>query len=330
MMNVFAVLLIAPTWTISAAADTDAAPEAWRADAPILTAGPAGSIDARAVKDPTVVRYDGRWHVFYTACGPESFGIGYVSASAWDQLGAAPRTLLSQLNGGVDGYAAAPQVFFFAPTETWHLVYQTRDSNYQPVYSTTKTLADPESWAPPKPLVDKFERAKWIDFWVICDAEKAYLFYTRNHRDVYVQTTALDDFPGGFGDARKVFAPVHEAMHIYKVSHSDEYHMLYEVRTSGGYRKFGLAVAPRLHGPWTDRTRDYATADKLVWPEGMAPWTDNVSHGEFLRSGVDQRLEYDPATARLLIQGRKGSEKDRAYHSLTWHLGLLAPAAPRR
>jgi hypothetical protein len=217
-------------------------PAGWLAGPPVLTPRE-DTFDARAVKDPTVVRYEDLWHVFYTACTSDKLGIAYVAAPIFEELDAAPRTLLKQLAGGVDDYAAAPQVFYFAPQETWYLVYQTKDSNYQPVYSATKTIDDPDSWSPPKPLADKFERDKWIDFWVICDKTTACLFYTRNHRDVYVQTTPLDDFPEGFGDPRKAFGPVHEAVHIYEAANRDEFHMLYEVRTDDGFRKFGLATA---------------------------------------------------------------------------------------
>lgn len=299
-------------------------PSGWVAGSPILTPRE-GSFDARAVKDPSVVRHEDRWHVFYTACGPERLGIGYVSAPTWEELDAAPRFLLEQLSGGVERYAAAPQVFYFAPAETWYLIYQTKDTNYQPVYATTKTIDAPESWTPPKPLAEKFEDAKWIDFWVICDDTTAYLFYTRNHRDVYLQTTALEAFPRGFGNASKVFGPVHEAVHIYSAATRGEYHMLYEVRTDDGYRKFGLATAPRLEGPWRDLAPDYAAIGTCVWPANSHRWTDNISHGEFLRSHYDQRLEYDPLTTKLVIQGRRGSEKDQEYRSLTWSLGLLAP-----
>ncbi|MFO7976334.1 MAG: non-reducing end alpha-L-arabinofuranosidase family hydrolase [Candidatus Hydrogenedentota bacterium] len=324
MMYSVTTLSLILAGSLAAGDSADVIPAGWRAGPPVLTPRES-SFDARAVKDPTVVRHEGRWHVFYTACGSERLGIAYVSAPTWKELDAAPRTLLEQLSGGVENYAAAPQVFYFAPQETWYLVFQTTDANYQSVYATTKTLTAPQSWSPPAPLAEKFEDDKWIDFWMICDDTTAYLFYTRNHRDVYVQTTPLDAFPEGFGNPRKVFGLVHEAVHIYKPLDREGYHMLYEVRTDDGYRKFGLATAPRLEGPWLDRTPDYATSSNCSWPENAAPWTDNVSHGEFLRTGYDQRLEYDPLNTKLLIQGRRGSEKDKSYRSLTWSLGFLTP-----
>lgn len=313
--------------SLAAGTQADVIPSGWAAGPPVLTPGEPGSFDDRAVKDPTVVRYGGTWHVFYTACTAEEFGIAHVSASTWEELDTAPRTLLEQLDGGADGYAAAPQVFYFAPHETWYMVYQTRDAYYQPVYATTKTLEDPASWSTPKPLAEKTEDDKWIDFWVICDETSAFLFYTRNHRDVYIQTTPIEDFPEGFSNPRKVFAPVHEAVHVYKAAGHGAYHMLYETRTNDGFRKFGLASASRLEGPWRNREPDYATSENCNWPEETDPWTGNVSHGEFLRTGHDQCLEYDPANTRLLIQGRQGSEVGVPYRSLTWSLGLLSPVS---
>jgi len=158
-MTTMTILSLILASSLSAAEPLPKIPNAWFVGPPILTPREDG-FDARAVKDPTVVRYDDRWHVFYTACGRDKLGIAYVSAPAWEELDAAPRTLLEQLSGGVENYAAAPQVFYFAPQETWYLVYQTTDSNYQPVYATTKTIAEPQSWSPPRPLAEKFEEDK--------------------------------------------------------------------------------------------------------------------------------------------------------------------------
>jgi len=295
----------------------------WRVGAPVLRPGPKGNFDETAVKDPSVVRFDGQWHVFYTACGRDAHMIGYVAADALESLDAAPRFALTRLRSAREVYAAAPQVFLFAPTQTWYLVYQTRDSNYQPVYSTTKDLRDPESWSPPEPLVAKHEDAKWIDFWVIADDSRVFLFYTRNHGDLYAMTTSLGDFPRGFSRPKKVFSPVHEAVHIYRASGKDEYHMLFERRTYEDLRRFGLATAPRLEGPWIEVTDRFAAVEQLDYPAGVERWTDEVSHGELLRTGHDQRLEYDPASVRFLIQGMRRGEHRGPYVELVWILGVI-------
>ncbi len=295
----------------------------WTVGAQILGPGPQGSFDDIAVKDPSIVYWSGSRHLFYTAVGREGASTGYVSAPGVEELQAAPRHQLSQIRGRRSRYACAPQVFFFRPQSTWYLICQTEDAGYQPVYSTTRSIDDPTSWADPRPLVAKQDAAKWIDFWIICDAATAYLFYTRAHEDVYVMTTDVDRFPVGFSDPRRVFGPVHEAVHVYAASGLDEYHMLYETRRCDDRRRYGLAIAGSPLGPWRDVTRDFASGDKLRHPSASDRWTDEVSHGEMIRSGCDERLEYDPARIRFLIQGLPADDHAGPYQALPWRLGII-------
>ncbi|MCP4638787.1 MAG: hypothetical protein GY851_00065 [bacterium] len=322
-MSMICLMSIAQGMTLCGAASAGDATTVWHVGQPVFAPGPTETFDDRAVKDPTVVYVDKQWHVFYTARGQGTYSIGYVAAPTLESLQDAPRHRLDRLMGSEGEYAAAPQVFYFAPRSTWYLIYQTRASNYQPAYSTTKTIGDPSSWSPPANLVEKHEREKWIDFWVICDDTTAYLFYTRSHKDLFVMTTSLDTFPNGFGSPKRAFGPVHEAVHIYKAKGLPEYHMLYEMRTRTDHRRFGLATAPNLAGPWTNATDEYATGTQLRYPEGAERWTDEVSHGEFLRTGFDQRLEYDADRPRLLIQGMPLGAHEGEYADLAWWLGVI-------
>jgi len=43
--------------------------------------------------------------------------------------------------------------------------------------------------------------------------------------------------------------------------------------------------------------RPFVSSENVRQPE---EWTDNISHGELLRSGVDERMEVDPASLRFL------------------------------
>lgn len=298
-------------------------PQTWKAGPAIMGPGRPGAFDNIAVKDPTIVRYDGYWHIFYTAAGDEGFSIGYSAAPTFEELDAAPRHNLDYLKGA--NYAAAPQVFYFTPEEQWYLIYQTQESNYQPVYSTTRDIFDPSSWSAPKPLVTKDDRGKWIDFWVICDDENAYLFYTRKQVDVMVMSTPLDQFPEGFSSPVLAYSPIHEATAIYKVAGRDEYHLLYEEREdiATNKRKFGLATAPALSGPWALASDAYSAGGLLEWPEGATAWTDQVSHGEMIRTGYDEKLEYDPVKSRFLIQGFITAASDENYDNLPWRLGII-------
>lgn len=293
----------------------------WSVTAPVLGPGPAGSFDEVAVKDPSIVFADGAWHVFYTARCRDEYTTGYVSAPMLDDLQSAPRRELPQIRGRTR-YGCAPQVFYFEPQRRWYLIFQTRDANYQPMFSTTATLAKPESWGDPTPLIEKDAKAKWIDFWVICDESKAYLFYTQAHDGVMVRSTSIEDFPQRWGPSRKVFTNIHEAVHIYKVQGRRQYHMFYELK-SENVRSFGQTMAESPTGPWTKVTDRYAIGDQLQFAGGVTPWTDMVSHGEILRTGCDQKLEYDPTHCRWLIQGLLRSDANVRYESLPWKLGIM-------
>jgi hypothetical protein len=293
----------------------------WAVGDPILGPGPQGSFDEVAVKDPSLVFFEGKWHVFYTARSRTEYTTGYVCAKELDGLQSAPRHELKMIRGR-SRYGCAPQVFYYEPQGKWYLIFQNRDANYQPVYATTTTISKPESWSKPLPLLRKDARAKWIDFWVICDETRAYLFYTQAHRAVVVRSTNLEAFPKGWGAGQEVLDGVHEAVHIYRARGGPGYHMIYELNR-GGIRSFGLARAENLKGSWTKVTDDYASGDQLSYTGKTALWTDMVSHGEVIRSGHDQRMEYDPRGCRWLIQGILKEDSDLAYPSLRWKLGLM-------
>jgi len=64
-----------------------------------------------------------------------------------DLLKTAPWHKLNQFRGQTsDSRGGAPQVFYFEPHKLWYLIYQTKDFNRQPIYSTTATIDKPESW----------------------------------------------------------------------------------------------------------------------------------------------------------------------------------------
>jgi len=324
--NVHSWLLACLSAVPAVATAEDAVEKKWELGAPILSQGPAGSFDEVAVKDPSIVFYEGKWHLFYTARSKMEYTTGYVSAEKLTELQSAPRHELMMIRGK-GRYGCAPQVFYFQPQRKWYLVFQNRDANYQPAYSTTATISKPDTWSAPKPLIRKDEKAKWIDFWVIGDQTKAHLFYTQGHRSVIVRSTSLEKFPDGWGKGKEVLRDVHEAVHIYKAKSRDEYHMIYELN-QGGVRSFGIATAEHLEGPWKKVTDKYATGEQLKPAVSVTRWTKMVSHGELLRSGNDERMEYDPKGCRWLIQGLMKKDANVSYPSLPWKLGIIRNVEP--
>lgn len=317
----FAAYPIVLIFLATACQEPDPSENNWSVGDPVLLPRAAGSWDEVAVKDPSVVYYQNQWHLFYTARSENEYTTGYLTAASWEALGDAPRHQLPVIRGETP-YGCAPQIFYFEPLQQWFLLFQNKNANYQPAFSTTSTINDPSSWSEAQDLLPKDTPEKWIDFWIICDQEQAYLFYTQAHQGVMVRSTRLSAFPKGWGAARQVFDNVHEAVHVYKVKDQAEYHLIYEINQEG-IRSFGLAKAEQLNGPWTKVTDEYATGTQLKFTGQQAAWTEMVSHGEAIRSGYNQYLEYDPEACRWLIQGIREEELGVPYPSLPWRLGIM-------
>jgi len=127
----------------------------WQSSPPLI--GPAA--DAAdpdvALKDPTMVFHEGKWHLFAThrrASG--KVDMQYLSFTDWNDADKATRHTLDLH----DQYHCAPQVFFFIPQQKWYLIYQLADERralkMAPYFSTTTILADPKSWTKPQPMIE--------------------------------------------------------------------------------------------------------------------------------------------------------------------------------
>ena len=138
-----------------------------------------------------------------------------------------------------------------------------------------------------------------------------------------VRTTSLEDFPVGWSEGKNVFSGVTEATHIYKVKGRNEYHMIYELNRER-MRSFGLATAENLAGPWEKVTDSYATGEQLKYLADKQRWTEMVSHGEAIRTGYDEQMEYDPKGCRWLIQGILKTDLDLGSSRLPWKLGIIS------
>lgn len=173
----------------------------WKASGPLIDPGPGKDAPdpILSIKDPTFVFQAGQWHLFATVrMKSGKVDIEYLSFSDWSQAGRAPRHIL----GLHDHYYCAPQVFYFTPQKKWYLVYQLADKKrtppFGPCFSTTENLGDPKSWTKPQPMItNALEKPKWLDFWIICDQEKAHLFYTSLDGHMWRRETTKSDFPFG-------------------------------------------------------------------------------------------------------------------------------------
>jgi len=328
----------------------------WTVTGPLLSPGPAGSFDEVAVKDPSVVYFNGNYHVFYTskprkAESPHETSLGYVSAPTLEELDSAPRTRFKDIVGED---VIAVQVFYFEPQDLWYLVGHVDLGGphmLRPVYLTNPNIENVEGWSKPRPLLDARAGSNpfWIDFWVICDDDKAHLFYTDHIHSMFRIETALEDFPEGFESAKEVLAVadkgedatgpwhLHEASHIYRVKKDGRYLALlegaYAHPTRKGYwdsrNRFMFAMAAdALEGPWerleADENQFLADAPQLRTTDGSRPALHQVSHPELIRSGYNQRLEIDDYKLSMVFQAfdASGIPDTFDYDLLPWSLWL--------
>ena len=129
-------------------------PRMWEYSGPLIGAEKREVEVSHAQKDPTVVFYGGRWHVFMTVKLQGKSAIEYCSFEKWADADASKRTILRISSSD---YYCAPQVFYFRPHGKWYLVYQmgVPGANKMWVaYSTTTDIADPDSWTQAAPILD--------------------------------------------------------------------------------------------------------------------------------------------------------------------------------
>jgi len=172
----------------------------WTVGAPLVSPAVRPEDPCHAIKDPSIVRHNGRWHLFCTIRSQKrTHQLEYLSFADWKDADRAARHVL-EISAG---YFCAPQVFYFAPQKKWYLICQVNEPSrkpaLQPAFSTTLNIADPDSWTRPVLLYAQQPTnvTAWIDFWVICDDARAHLFFTSNDGGMWRAETKLAGFPGG-------------------------------------------------------------------------------------------------------------------------------------
>ena len=290
----------------------------WSSSAALISPKSDSSHTIAGIKDPSVVYYNGKYHVFAsTASSSGGYNLVYLNFSSWSNASSATQYYLDKTPIG-SGYRAAPQVFYFAPKKLWYLVYQ----NGNAAYSTNADISNPAGWTAPKTFYSSMPSiisanigsGYWVDMWVICDATNCYLFSSDDNGHLYRSQTTLANFPNGFTNTVIALQDsnknnLFEASNIYKVSGSSQYMLIVEAIGSGG-RYFRSWTASSLTGTWStlaaSESNPFAGAKNVTF-SGTA-WTKDISHGEMIRAGY--------------YQGKSPTASGN-YNTLPWKLGLL-------
>lgn len=306
---------------------------AWASTPPLIVPKSDAAHALVAIKDPTVVRFNDRWHVYATSVAKGGvYGMVYLSFADWIEAPNAPLYYMDK-TPGFDTYVAAPQLFYFTPQKRWYLVFQSGP----PMYSTSEDPGDPAKWTSPTPFYGRTppiveKNGGWLDFWVICDAQTCHLFFSNDKGRFYKSKTPITEFPYGFdqpvvvmqdSEAGRLF----EACNVYKIAGTNRYLALIEAfdQSSSWKRYFRSWTAESLEGPWTvlhdDATSPFAGKQNVSF-EGEA-WTNDISHGEMIRAGHDETMVIDGAKLQYLYQGFAPTADTANYNAIPWQLGLL-------
>lgn len=324
------VLDAAPTDASNPISSVLATPLKWKSSGVLIEPVSDESHQIVSIKDPTVVHYDGLWHVYATAYSTSAgtWSMVYLNFKDWSEAPSAKLTYID-VNPDLRGYHCAPHLFFFAPHEKWYLVFQSQ----QPQYCTTDDISKPETWTAPK---DFFERMPDstprlpIDYHIICDDTHAYLFFTGDNGRFYRSRTKIEDFPQGMSDPEVAIQDsrdnLFEGSMTYKIRGTDTYLTIIEaLRQARHYRAW---ISDDLNGEWKPLAdadswdSPFAGISNVSFEEGVESWTRDISHGELLRDNYDQTPTINPNALRFLFQGRE-PDSGGPYHMLPYRLGLL-------
>ncbi|MGW0838690.1 non-reducing end alpha-L-arabinofuranosidase family hydrolase [Streptomyces sp. NPDC002787] len=303
----------------------------WSSSGQLISPKSDATHNIAGIKDPTVVRYNGKYHVFASTASSSGYNLVYLNFSDWSQAGSATHHYLDRSAIG-RGYRAAPQVFYYAPQRLWYLVYQTGNASY----STNPDISNPNGWSAPRHFYSSMPdiikqnigNGHWVDMWVICDSANCYLFSSDDNGHLYRSQTTVGQFPNGFTNtviaARDSKYALFEASNVYKVQGSHQYLLLVEAIGSDGRRYFRSWTSNSLAGSWTQlaasESNPFARANNVTFPSGA--WTRDVSHGEMIRAGYDQTLTIPSCRLQYLYQGMNPNAGGD-YNLLPWRLGLL-------
>ncbi|EMD94144.1 glycoside hydrolase family 62 protein [Bipolaris maydis ATCC 48331] len=303
----------------------------------VLVSPKQDSRQIQGIKDPTIIQNNGVYHVFASTAKEAGYNLVYFNFTDFSRANQAPFFYLDQSGIGT-GYRAAPQVFYFAPQKLWYLIYQ----NGNAAYSTNPDISNPRGWTAPQVFYPNGTpqtiqnglgtTGYWVDMWVICDTALCHLYSSDDNGGLYRSQTPVSQFPRGMNEPVVTLKAnkndLFEASTVYNIVNTSTYLLMVECigsgNSPGGLRYFRSWTTQSLTSDkWTPLAASQQTpflgAANTQFPAGR--WSQSLSHGELVRTNVDQRLQIRPCEMRYLYQGIDPNATG-TYNALPWKLAL--------
>lgn len=271
-----------------------------------------------SIKDFTHVFYEGKHYVhmtYYTSNWHSATMAGFTD---WSTAKDAAQTDAAT--------GVAPELMYFTPKKVW-INSKQWCQNASFCWMEASDISKPNTFALKGNLLTETvtdDKKAPIDHTLICDDNKCYIFYADDNGRIYRGSMDKAKFPSTFSGTAKILqdtqSRLFEAVQVYKIKGQKLYLMIVECMSPRYFRAF---TATDLGGTWSTLAGATTQAQPFAGKNNVTGgWSDDISHGDLVRSTYDEYREVDPCNLQLIYQGYKPPFSGD-YGKIPYQMGLL-------